>query len=130
MLSDGSPTRFRQPSWSRPFADAMRMEWRASQEHMAGVTADAVAARACPCYLVAWVSDDPADDDGDPARDAPAGVSGHGVLLVRGAAVAEATAIGVKSEIGKIGASLHALEFEPPRMQVEMRRLVLGITVA
>ncbi len=48
---------------------------------------DAVAARACPCYLVAWVSDDPADDDGDPARDAPAGVSGHGVLLVRGAAV-------------------------------------------
>lgn len=48
---------------------------------------DAVAARACPCYLVAWVADDPADDDGDPERDAPPGVAGHGVLLVRGAAV-------------------------------------------
>ena len=48
---------------------------------------DAVAARACPCYLVAWVADDPADDDGDPARDAPPGVAGHGVLFVRGAAV-------------------------------------------
>jgi enoyl-CoA hydratase len=28
-----------------PFAEAMRMEWRASQEHMAGVTSEAVAAR-------------------------------------------------------------------------------------
>ena len=24
----------------------------------------------CPCYLVAWIADDPADDDGDPASDA------------------------------------------------------------
>ncbi len=55
--------------------------------HQALTAVDPVAARACPCYLVAWVSDDPADDDGDPARDAPPGVSGHGVLLVRGAAI-------------------------------------------
>lgn len=48
---------------------------------------DAVAGRICRCYLMAWVSDDPADDDGDPLRDAPAGVEGHGVLVVRGAAV-------------------------------------------
>lgn len=48
---------------------------------------DAVAARSCPCYLVAWVADDPADDDGAPLRDAPPGVDGHGVLLVRGAAM-------------------------------------------
>lgn len=52
------------------------------------------------------------------------GVIYSGSLIVRGAALAEATAIGVKSEIGKIGASLHALDFEPPRMQAEMRRLV------
>lgn len=47
---------------------------------------DAAAGAVCPCYLVAWVADDPADADGDPGRDAPPGVAGHGVLLVRGAA--------------------------------------------
>ncbi len=47
-----------------------------------------------------------------------------GSLIVRGAALAEVTATGARSEIGKIGASLHALDFEPPRMQAEMRRLV------
>lgn len=51
------------------------------------------AARICPCYLVAWVADDPADDDGDPDRDAPVGVAGHGVLLVRGAALGAAGAL-------------------------------------
>ena len=56
-------------------------------------------------------------DDGD-------GMVYSGSLVVRGAALAETTAIGAKSEIGKIGASLHALDFEPPRMQAEMRRLV------
>lgn len=55
--------------------------------HVPLADVDATAARACPCYLVAWVADDPADDDGDPARDAPPGVAGHGVLLVRGAAI-------------------------------------------
>jgi hypothetical protein len=55
--------------------------------HVPLADVDAVAARACPCYLVAWVADDPADDDGDPTRDAPPGVAGHGVLLVRGAAI-------------------------------------------
>jgi hypothetical protein len=47
---------------------------------------DAVAGVVCGCYVVAWVSDDPADADGDPLTDAPAGSGGHGVLLVRGAA--------------------------------------------
>ena len=55
--------------------------------HLPLADLDAVAARACPCYLVAWVADDPADDDGDPDRDAPPGTAGHGVLLVHGAAV-------------------------------------------
>ncbi len=61
--------------------------------HLPLADLDAVAARACPCYLMAWVADDPADDDGDPARDAPAGVAGHGVLLVRGAAIGGAGAL-------------------------------------
>lgn len=47
-----------------------------------------------------------------------------GSLIVRGSGLAEVTAIGARSEIGKIGVSLHALEFEPPRMHAEMRRLV------
>ncbi|MFZ5616496.1 MAG: cation-translocating P-type ATPase [Pseudomonadota bacterium] len=47
-----------------------------------------------------------------------------GSLIVRGSGLAEVTAIGAQSEIGKIGVSLHALEFEPPRMHAEMRRLV------
>lgn len=54
---------------------------------------DPAAAAVCPCYLVAWVADDPADADGDPRRDAPSGVDGHGVLLVRGAAYAGGTAL-------------------------------------
>lgn len=47
-----------------------------------------------------------------------------GAMIVRGAGLAEVTATGAGSEIGKIGTSLHALDFEPPRMQAEMRRLV------
>jgi len=47
-----------------------------------------------------------------------------GSLIVSGAGTAEVTATGSLSEIGKIGASLHTLDFEPPRMQQEMRRLV------
>jgi hypothetical protein len=60
--------------------------------HLPLADVDAQAARACPCYLVAWVADDPADDDGDPWRDAPPGGAGHGVLLVRGAAIGGAGA--------------------------------------
>lgn len=47
---------------------------------------DDAAGAVCPCYVAAWVADDPADADGDPRRDAPFGVAGHGVLLVRGVA--------------------------------------------
>ncbi len=47
-----------------------------------------------------------------------------GAMVVRGAGLAEVTATGARSEIGKIGTLLHALDFEPSRMQAEMRRLV------
>lgn len=69
---------------SRPWG-ARNPRWRLLV-HQPMSTLDAQAAAICPCYLVAWVADDPADDDGDPLRDAPPGVNGHGVLLVRGAA--------------------------------------------
>ena len=47
-----------------------------------------------------------------------------GALVVRGTAIGEVIAIGVNSEIGKIGQSLSTLETEPPRLQAQTRRLV------
>lgn len=47
-----------------------------------------------------------------------------GSLVVRGSGVAEVIATGSKSEIGKIGHSLQAVEMEPPRLSIEMRRVV------
>jgi P-type Ca2+ transporter type 2C len=47
-----------------------------------------------------------------------------GSLVVRGAGIGEVVAIGPRSEIGRIGQSLSALETEPPRLQAQTRRLV------
>lgn len=47
-----------------------------------------------------------------------------GTLVVRGTGIAEVTAIGVGSEIGKIGQSLQSLETEAPRLQAQTGRLV------
>ena len=47
-----------------------------------------------------------------------------GALIVRGTGVAEVTATGPRSEIGKIGHSLSTLESESPRLQVQTQRLV------
>jgi Ca2+-transporting ATPase len=47
-----------------------------------------------------------------------------GTLIVRGNGLAEVTATGPRSEIGKIGQALGAVESEPPRLQVQTRRLV------
>jgi Ca2+-transporting ATPase len=47
-----------------------------------------------------------------------------GSLVVRGSGLAEVNATGVQSEIGQIGQSLANLETEPPRLQVQTRRVV------
>jgi P-type Ca2+ transporter type 2C len=47
-----------------------------------------------------------------------------GALVVRGSGLAHVVATGPHSEIGKIGQSLHELETEPPRLQVQTARLV------
>ena len=47
-----------------------------------------------------------------------------GSLVVRGSGTAEVTATGVRSEIGRIGHSLQAIETEPPRLRAETTRLV------
>ena len=47
-----------------------------------------------------------------------------GSLVVSGTGIAEVTATGPRSEIGKIGQSLSTLEVEPPRLRTQTRRLV------
>ena len=48
-----------------------------------------------------------------------------GSLIVRGSAIAEVTATGPASEIGKIGTSLARLEIDTPHLQRQMRKLVI-----
>ncbi len=47
-----------------------------------------------------------------------------GTLVVRGSALCEVIATGPASEIGKIGASLSALETEPPRLRAQIQKLI------
>lgn len=47
-----------------------------------------------------------------------------GSLIVRGRGLGLVTATGPRSEIGRIGLSLANLEAEPPRLQLQVRRLV------
>jgi P-type Ca2+ transporter type 2C len=47
-----------------------------------------------------------------------------GSLVVRGSGLAQVIATGPRSQIGRIGQSLSILEREPPRLQVETRRVV------
>src|SRR5665647_2012405 len=48
-----------------------------------------------------------------------------GSLVVRGMGIGEVTATGARSEIGKIGQSLGALEAEPPRLRAQTHRLTM-----
>jgi Ca2+-transporting ATPase len=48
-----------------------------------------------------------------------------GTLLVRGSGLALVVATGPRTEIGKIGRTMQAIEAEVPRLQVQTRRLVL-----
>lgn len=47
-----------------------------------------------------------------------------GSLVVRGSGVAEVTATGPRSEIGKIGQSLRSIDTEPPRLRKQTRDVV------
>ena len=78
--TEGRPWGVRNPRW-RLFV------------HLPLARLDGAAAAGCRCYLVAWIADDPGDDDGDPAADAPPGTDGHGVVLLRGAAFASGGAV-------------------------------------
>ena len=52
-----------------------------------------------------------------------------GTLVVRGTALAQVTATGPRSEIGKIGTSLDLLETGTPHLQRQMRKLVVAFAL-
>ncbi len=52
-----------------------------------------------------------------------------GSLIVRGAGVAEVTATGPRSEIGKIGQSLSVLETSAPQLQIQTRKLTVVFAI-
>jgi Ca2+-transporting ATPase len=47
-----------------------------------------------------------------------------GTMIVRGQGIAQVTATGKRSEIGKIGQSLDTIDVEPPRLRAQTRKLV------
>jgi Ca2+-transporting ATPase len=53
-----------------------------------------------------------------------------GTLVLSGTGIARVTATGESSEIGKIGKAVRAIESEPPRLEVQTRRVVLIFAVA
>ena len=98
-------------------ADAVLLQCQDLQADESTLTGESV-----PVRKVAWddrLGSGPQRPGGD---DLPQVFSGS--LVVRGSGLAEVTAIGPRSEIGKIGQSLAGLETEPPRLQAQTRRVV------
>ena len=98
-------------------ADAVLLQCQDLQADELTLTGESV-----PVRKVAW-DDRPGSGPQRPGGDdLPQVFSGS--LVVRGSGLAEVTAIGPRSEIGKIGQSLAGLETEPPRLQAQTRRVV------
>ena len=95
-------------------ADARLMEASDVQTDESLLTGESV-----PVRKVAGAASPPARPGGD---DLPHVFAGS--LVVRGSGIAEVTATGPRSEIGRIGQSLSLQQAEAPRLQVQMRRLV------
>ena len=98
-------------------ADAVLLQCQDLQADESTLTGESV-----PVRKVSWddrTGSEPQRPGGD---DLPQVFSGS--LVVRGSGLAEVTAVGPQSEMGKIGQSLAALETEPPRLQAQTRRVV------
>ncbi len=98
-------------------ADAVLLQCTDLQADESTLTGESV-----PVRKVAWddrTGSRPQHAGGD---DLPQVFSGS--LVVRGSGLAEVTATGKRSEIGQIGQSLASLQVEPPRLQVQTRRVV------
>jgi P-type Ca2+ transporter type 2C len=98
-------------------ADAILIEAHDLQTDESLLTGESV-----PVRKVAGVVDAQTKSLGPGGDDMPCVFSGS--LVVRGTAIGEVIATGVRSEIGKIGHQLSTLETEPPRLQAQTRKLV------
>ncbi|WP_050630824.1 cation-translocating P-type ATPase [Bradyrhizobium viridifuturi] len=96
-------------------ADAMLADCRDLQVDESLLTGESVPVRK-------QVAGAPAEDRGPGGDDQPFVYSGS--LVVRGEGIAVVTATGPRSEIGKIGQTLQALQAEQPRLKQQMARLV------
>jgi Ca2+-transporting ATPase len=97
-------------------ADAVLLQGHDLQADESLLTGESVPVRKSPRGNPALAAARPGGDD------LPHVFSGS--LIVRGSGIAEVTATGPRSEIGKIGQTLGALDTEPPRLQAQTRRLV------
>ncbi len=104
-------------------ADAMLLEARELQTDESLLTGESLPVR--KTASIAGASSNARRPGGD---DLPNVFSGS--LVVRGSGIGEVFATGIRSEIGKIGQSLSTLETEPPRLQAQIRRLVIAFAVA
>ncbi len=104
-------------------ADAVVIECRDLQADESLLTGESV-----PVRKTARAAAGPSESRRPGGDDLPHVFSGS--LVVRGTAIAEVVATGMRSEIGKIGQSLSTLETEPPRLQAQTRRLVRVFAMA
>ncbi|MDP3078348.1 cation-translocating P-type ATPase [Bradyrhizobium sp.] len=104
-------------------ADAVIVECRDLQTDESLLTGESV-----PVRKTARADAGPSESRRPGGDDLPIVFSGS--LVVRGTAIAEVVATGIRSEIGKIGQSLATLETEPPRLQAQTRRVVRIFAIA
>jgi len=102
-------------------ADAVLRDGHDLQADESLLTGESVPVRKVP--LAAGTAPEPSTPTPHPGGDDLARLY-SGSLIVRGSGIAEVTATGPLSEIGKIGQSLATIGNEPPRLQAQTRRVV------